>query len=80
MSRSRKKNPVSTDGGVKSVRWWKRQANKAVRNYQKSVDNGKSYKRLFETYNIHDHKAYGLSRKDYEWWLKYEPEYKIWMK
>lgn len=57
MSRSYKKSPVYTDHdrGVKS---WKRQANKTIRRYKKEVPKGKGYKKLYNSYSIHDYKCY----------------------
>lgn len=54
MSRSYKKNPIITDGRTPTVKRMKRIANKKVR-HTKNLPNGKSYKKVFETYNIHDY-------------------------
>ena len=53
MSRSYKKNPILTDGRNGQV-WAKRLANKKVRKYKKQLANGKSYRKLFESWDIHD--------------------------
>ena len=54
MSRSYKKNPIITDGRTPTVKRMKRIANKKVR-HTKNLPNGKSYKKVFETYDIHDY-------------------------
>lgn len=53
MSRSTKKNPIYTDGrnGRKIS---KRFANKTVRQYKGEIAKGKSYKKLYNSYDIHD--------------------------
>lgn len=55
MSRSYKKHPFSTDGNPKTLVKSKRHANKVVRRYNKDISNGKFYKRLFCSYDIHDY-------------------------
>lgn len=55
MSRSYKKSPVYTDGKAGSTSISKRYANKAVRNYNGEIPNGKFYKHLFCSYDIHDY-------------------------
>ena len=54
MSRCYKKNPIITDGRTPTVKRMKRIANKKVR-HTKNLPNGKSYKKVFETYDIHDY-------------------------
>lgn len=53
MSRSYKKHPFSTDGHAHSTKESKRCANSKVRNI-KGIYKGKSYKKLFCSYDIHD--------------------------
>ena len=55
MSRSRKKNPIYTDGGAHNTS--KRFANKKVRNAEDIPLKGKAYKKYFESYDIHDWKT-----------------------
>ena len=55
MSRSYKKHPYYTDGRNGRV-IQKRWANKKVRRFKKKIENGKSYKKLFCTWEIHDYK------------------------
>lgn len=54
MSRSYKKHAICTDGrdGRKP---WKRDANKVVRRYKHKIANGKDYKKLYCSWNIHDY-------------------------
>jgi hypothetical protein len=54
MSRSYRKHPINTDGRdgrVTQKRW----ANKKVRRYKNKIANGKAYKRIFESWEIHDY-------------------------
>lgn len=69
MSRSYKKSPVIKD--MDSGRFGKRLANKKVRRFKNDIKSGKSYKKIFETYNIHDF----VSRYSYKDYLKkHKPE------
>lgn len=53
MSRSYKKNPVYTDS-TKGRKTQKRWANKKIRRYKKYISNGNFYRKIFESYEIHD--------------------------
>ncbi len=53
MSRSYKKHPWSA---LRSP-WNKKQANKRVRKYNKPIQNGKAYKKLYCSWNICDYKS-----------------------
>lgn len=67
MSRSFKKHPYCTDGrgGRKQ---WKRIANKIVRNYKNNLADGKNYKKLYESWNIHDYiSRWSWSEAKKEW-------------
>lgn len=68
MSRSYKKHPYCTDGSAKRTSLSKRYANKAVRNYKHKIANGRAYKNLFCSYDIHDYKIR-------ETWLENKLEY-----
>lgn len=57
MSRSYKKSPVSTDGRRKTTKYFKNQANRIVRRSDGAY-NGKSYRKLYQTWNIHDFISY----------------------
>jgi hypothetical protein len=52
MSRSYKKTPVVKDG--RSGKSGKKFANHKVRNYKGIIPNGKSYRKIFQTWDIHD--------------------------
>lgn len=52
MSRSYKKSPIWTDR-KHGAKWWKRQANRKVR-YNKDTVQGKSYRKMYCSWNIHD--------------------------
>lgn len=52
MSRSYKKNPIVKDGH--SGKFGKRLANRKVRHCKKDIANGKAYKKIFESWDIHD--------------------------
>lgn len=55
MSRSYKKTPICRDcTGCECLQWSKRQANKKVRR-TKNIPSGKSYKKIYETWDIHDY-------------------------
>ena len=64
MSRSFKKHPVCTDGRD-GRKWPKRQANKTVRRFKKGLDDGKDYKKLYCSWNIHDYIALLKSGKSF---------------
>lgn len=74
MSRSYKKSPVYTDGSRKTTKWVKRMANHKVRRHEKRITDalaamdrryvdarpfdGKSYRKFFESWWIHDYISY----------------------
>ncbi|NOU99444.1 hypothetical protein [Paenibacillus planticolens] len=58
MSRSYKKSPVCTDHSSPRTRWAKRQAAKAVRRYDGIIENGRSYRKLFCSWDICDYRFY----------------------
>lgn len=57
MSRSYKKSPRVKDNsnGRKDA---KRKANKKVRRYTGTIANGKSYRKIYDTYDIYDYNFY----------------------
>ncbi|OAS13353.1 hypothetical protein [Paenibacillus oryzisoli] len=63
MSRSYKKSPVCTDHTSPGTRWAKRQAAKAVRRHAGNVENGRSYRKLFCSWNICDYRFYQSKEK-----------------
>lgn len=92
MSRSYKKHPYYTDGTNGRV-IQKKWANKKVRKYTKEIENGRSYKKLFCSWNIHDYKyrqTWQEAKEQYEnseffqWNQKRYPTlkdfYKYWIK
>ena len=54
MSRSYKHSPIYTDR-THGAKYWKRCANKKVRRYKDKLDNGKMYRRIYESWEIHDY-------------------------
>ena len=84
MSRSYKKYPCSKDGGPARVKFAKREANKKVRRTD-DIPSGKSYRRVFEPWDIHDcinywpwreAKAWYEENKDDVYWLRRYPTLK----
>ena len=73
MSRSFKHTPGWCDRNP----WAKKEANSRVRKF-KDVPNGMAYKKLFESWDIHDYKSLIFTNKDKEWIL--QPLYKARMK
>ena len=63
MSRSYKKHPYTKDGGPTRVRFAKREANKKVRRTG-DIPNGKSYRRVFEPWDIHSIMFGGIPKKE----------------
>ena len=61
MSRSYKKTPVSMCGGRSggTRKYWKMQANRKVRKERMLRNKSKSYKKVYETWNIRDYRFYG---------------------
>jgi len=68
MSRSVKKSGWCTDGRD-GRKWWKNQANRKLRNAEE-VPNGKAYKKLYESWNIHD---YRFQVDLHAWWFAEKP-------
>ena len=66
MSRSYKHNPIWTDR-KHGAKWWKRQANRKVR-HCKDVMNGKSYRKVYNPWNIHDHIIYESKADAIAWY------------
>ena len=56
MSRSYKKTPVVTDRQRPgTAKYFKRRANKKVRRYGRDIANGKSYRKVMESWEIRDY-------------------------
>lgn len=70
MSRSFKKHPIAKDKVTKDM---KKFANKKVRNTP-DIPNGKSYKKVFESYDIHDQIDYWSKEMAIKRWESAEPD------
>lgn len=57
MSRSYKKSPVWTDRR-NGAKFWKRVSNKKVRKYKGELANGNAYKKIYDSWEIHDWVSY----------------------
>lgn len=81
MSRSFKKHPGFKDHH-KSKKYWKRQAAKRVRSYQRALDNGAAYKNLFNRWDICDWNFRFYSKQAVIDWVRgwREDPWKYWMK
>lgn len=74
MSRSYKKNPILTDGSAGSTKRSKRCANHRVRRTSdKEIPmKGSGFKKLFESYDIHDFVIRWTWQDAVDWWEKNE--------
>ena len=78
MSRSYKKNPIYTDR-PDGAKYWKRLANKKVRKENIHFLKGKKYKRLFNSWEIHDYIFYWDKKqalKDFKRYRYLKEDYK----
>ncbi len=76
MSKSYYKYPAIKDYGRGYSNWSKRQASKAVRR-RKDIDNGRAYKKVYDSYNINDYKwAYIYDESLLDGWYADKP-YKL---
>ena len=67
MSRSRKNVSCFSDYS-RNYNWWaKRQASKAVRRFNGEIKNGKSYRKVFCSYDICDYKFLNFDIND-DWY------------
>ena len=85
MSRSYKKSPVYTDR-PHGAKYWKRVSNKKVRRYKGKLANGKAYKKIYDSWEIHDYISYWTKQEainDYymhsssynPFWFNWQDEY-----
>ena len=76
MSRSYKKHPFCTDGSPHTTQESKKFANKKVRNtnFEDLPVKGKGYKKVYESYDIHDWK----DRMTKEEWIKAYYKHREW--
>lgn len=81
MSRSYKKTPYITDGVAKHTSQRKKLANKKVRrNIKKLFKKGKNYKKIYDSYDIHDwisRWTWEEAKKEYETnpWPRWKEKY-----
>ena len=79
MSRSYKKTPVSICGGRcgGTRKHWKMQANRKVRKERTLRNKSKSYKKIYETWNIRDYRFYERKPNeiDGDWVARWEKYY-----
>lgn len=79
MSRSYKKRPIVKDKNKGT----KQQANKKVRKFKYTIQNGKSYKKIFNSYDISDfsfectlkhflNKTYNKNKSYFDWYKNYK--------
>ena len=73
MSRSYKKNPVYTDR-PNGAKYWKRCANKKVRRYKDNLDDGKMYRRIYNSWDIHDYINRWTKEEAIDYWYKVQTE------
>ena len=69
MSRSNRK-PIFTDGykGSGRKQFFKRQANRVIRNTATEIADGKAYRKFFDSWSICDYKWFcDLSKEDKPW-------------
>ena len=77
MSRSYKKHPFYTDGSPRTTKEMKKVANSKVR-HTEDVPNGKKYKKIFCSYDIHDwitRWSWKEAKKEYETNEFYQKKY-----
>ena len=60
MSKSTKRNPVVSDYNRGSTNYYKRVTSKTVRRYKGAIQDGRSFKKLYQSYNIHDYVSWEL--------------------
>lgn len=59
MSRSYRKNPIIKDYSRSYTKWIKRHANKVVRRHKGKIPDGNYYRKIFNSYDIHDQVCHG---------------------
>jgi hypothetical protein len=69
MSRSRKKISFLPDYGRSKTKFYKNQAARKVRNYNKPLSDGCDYKRLYCSWNIRDF-SFKPKKSDKKWYKK----------
>lgn len=73
MSRSYKHSPIYTDGGAGGPKGTKKEANKKIRhlNFDELPLKGKTFKKYFCSYDIHDFISYYTLNEALKNWEKY---------
>ncbi|TYP69638.1 hypothetical protein [Paenibacillus methanolicus] len=71
MSRSRKKSPVWTDHATPGTAWAKREAAKAVRRYKEYIADGRMYRKIYNPWNITDHRTYRTRNEAIADWVRH---------
>ena len=66
MSRSYKKHPIVKDHT--SGKWGKQQGNKAVRRDKEFSSSGKDYKKIYNSWDIHDYISYYTKEEAIKQW------------
>lgn len=69
MSRSYKKNPVYTDR-THGAKYWKRCANKRVRRYKDELSNGMMYRKIYNSWEIHDYICRWTKKDAIRYWYQ----------
>lgn len=72
MSRSRKKVPISKDH--RSGKWGKKQANRAVRRDKNRSLKGKEYRKIYDSWDIHDYISFYPKEEAIKDWYAEEQE------
>ena len=70
MSRSVRRTPIRKDHN--SGKWGKKQANKKVRREKDFFESGNNYKKIYNTWNIHDYVAYYTKEQAIKDWYEEE--------
>lgn len=78
MSRSKRRTPIVKDHN--SGKWGKKQANKKVRREKDFDGKGSSYKKIYNSWDIHDYISYYSKEEAINDWEREEidPEYTRW--
>lgn len=75
MSRSFKKVPQCCDYSRKRTRFYKRQANKKVRKKQWFCYSGRSYKKIYESWDIFDQKSLMYAEHENQGYINHKGEF-----
>lgn len=74
MSRSYKKHPFTTDGSPRTTKEKKKFANKKIR-HTKDIPNGSAFKKISESWDIHDYISRWTWEEAKSFWESEEDEY-----